>query len=125
MKSHKEQAGLAHCLKAASAADLIRRHNEADEQMEIFKMQKQEAANLLKQMLGEHEIGVVGDGYVKWKTSVQNRIDSKLLEAEQPEIYAKYKTAISSRRFTVKEPSNTDEGESGFVQNELQFRKVG
>ena len=67
-----------------SAADLIRRHNASDEQMEIFKAQKQEAANLLKQMLGEHEMGIIGDGYAKWKTSVQNRIDSKLLEAEHP-----------------------------------------
>ncbi|MCL2393012.1 MAG: YqaJ viral recombinase family protein [Oscillospiraceae bacterium] len=108
-----------------SAADLIRRHNEADGQMEMFKVQKQEAANLLKQMLGEHEMGVVGDGYVKWKTSVQNRIDSKLLEAEQPEIFAKYKMAISQRRFTVKEPTSTYEHEDGYVQDELQLRKAG
>jgi len=106
-----------------SAADLIRKHNTADEQLEMLKTQKQEAANLLKQMLGEHEMGIIGDGYVKWKTSVQNRVDSKLLQAEQPEIYEKYKTATSQRRFTIKEP--TSAGENSYIQDELPFWEAG
>jgi len=80
-----------------SAADLIHQYNSADEQMGIFKKQKQQAANLLKQMLGEYEIGTVGDGYVKWKSFDKKKFDDALLEAEQPEIYARYLTTTTQR----------------------------
>jgi putative phage-type endonuclease len=89
-----------------SAADLIRKHNDADEQMEKIKIQKQQAANLLKEMLGEHELGIIGDGHVKWMPVKQERFNAKLLEAEQPEIHAKYTMKSSYRRFTIKEPTN-------------------
>jgi len=90
-----------------SAADLIRQYNDADGQIEIFSEQKQRAANLLKQMLGDNEVGIVGDGaggdsYVKWKSFTQERFSAKLLEAEMPEIYAKYRGKSSQRRFSVK-----------------------
>jgi len=84
------------------AADLIRQHNEADVQLERFKEQKQKASNLLKQMLGEFEIGVIGDSYIKWLTVSQERFNAKLLEAEQPDIHAKYTVQSSYRRFTIK-----------------------
>ena len=106
-----------------SAADLIRQHNYADEQAEIFKTRKQKAANLLKQMLGEHELGFVGDGYIKWLTVMQERFDAKLLEAEQPEIHAKYTVKSSYRRFTIKEP--TSAGKSEDIQNQSLLREAG
>jgi len=88
-----------------SAAELIRQHNFADEQMEALKEQRQKAANLLKQMLGEHELGIVGDGLIKWSTVTQERFNAKLLEAEQPDIHAKYTVKSSYRRFSIKEPT--------------------
>lgn len=92
-----------------SASGLIRQYNEADEQLEIFEKQKQKASNLLKQMLGENEIGVAADGHIKWTTVNQERFNAKLLEAEQPEIYTKYKAKSSHRRFSVKMTTKADE----------------
>jgi putative phage-type endonuclease len=106
-----------------SAADLIHQFNSADKQEKIFKAQKQAAENTLKQMLGEHELGIVGDGYVKWATVVQNRFSAKLLETEQPDVYEKYKVESSNRRFTVKEPSRADDSSS--TQEQLILRKAG
>ena len=97
-----------------SAADLIRSHGEASAQIDIFNEQKQHAANLLKQMLGDNEIGTTIGGYIKWQTVMQNRIDSKLLKAEQPDIYEKYTAKSSHRKFTVK---TTVQSESN-TQNE-------
>jgi len=91
-----------------SAVNLIRRHINADEQMKIYKEQKQKAANQLRQMLGEHEYGYIGNGYVKWKSIIKTEFNSKLLESEQPEIHTKYMVKTSSRRFTVKEPTNIE-----------------
>ena len=98
-----------------SAADLIRQHNEADEQMKTYKAQKQKVANQLRQMLGEHEYGFIGDGYVKWPTITKNEFNAKQFEADYPEIHAKYMVTSSQRRFTVKEPTNLDES------NQLQL----
>jgi len=85
----------------SGAIDLIRQHEESSKQAEIFTNQKQEAANLLKQMLGDHEIGIIQDKHVKWKTVVQERFDTKLFGFEHPDLFAKFKTKSSSRRFTV------------------------
>jgi len=103
-----------------SASDLILQYNEASEQLDKFTEQKQKAANMLKQMLGEHETGVVGNNFVKWQTVTQERFSTKLLEAEQPEIYAKYTVKSSHKRFTVKTSAITD----GNTQNR-PLRKAG
>jgi len=85
-----------------SAIDLIQQYVTADKEENEIKKQKQKAANELKQMLGDHEIGVTSNGYVKWKGITQNKFDAKLFEEEQPEIHEKYKVESSYRRFTVK-----------------------
>jgi predicted phage-related endonuclease len=106
-----------------NAEDLIFQHNEADEQLKLLKEQKQKAANTLKQMLGEHEIGFVGDGYAKWQNVTQERFDAKMLEEEQPDIYAKYVVKSSHRRFTLKEPTKFYENVNTRTQPIL--RKAG
>jgi len=95
-----------------SAATLMRQYSNANEQLDILTEQKQKAANQLKHMLGEHEIGIVGDDYVKWKTVTQERFNAKLLAAEQPEIYEKYTVKSSYRRFTIKAAKATESNEA-------------
>ena len=106
-----------------NAAHLIHQYFTADEQLEMYKKQRQEAENKLKEMLGIHEFGTIGDGYVKWCAVTQNKFSSKLLEAEQPDLYAKYKVESSYRRFTIKEPSNADKNSSTQIQ--IIQQKVG
>ena len=110
-----------------SAADLIQQYNRADEQLDMYEEEKRRAANLLKQMLGEHELGLIGNGYIKWSTVTQNRFSEKLLRTEQPELHAKYKAKSSYRTFTVKEPTNVGNmpGTSGMIQEDLLLREAG
>lgn len=84
-----------------TAADLIVQYDAACEQLEAITEQKQEAENLLKQMMGENEAGNVGDRTITWKTIVQERIDSKTLKAEYPAVWGKFSNRISYRRFVV------------------------
>lgn len=84
------------------AADLLAQYDEACEQMEIFKEQKQKAENLLKEMLGDNEAGTAGDRIITWKNVFQERLDSKTLKAEHPTLYKKYTNKTSYRRFTIK-----------------------
>ena len=77
---------LAHSLKA-------KQHGEEAEK----------AKQRLQALMGEHEAAVVGGWKLTWKPVTSNRIDSKALKAEQPEIAAKYTKPSVSRRFEVKE----------------------
>ena len=88
-----------------TAADLINQYNEACEKLKTVTEQKQEAENLLKQMIGENETGTVGNWVIDWKSISQERLDSKTLKAEHPVLYKKYANKTSYRRFSVKSVS--------------------
>ncbi len=84
------------------AASLIRQYDAACEQLEAVTEQKQEAENRLKEMLGENEMGTVGERIVTWKTVSQERLDSRTLKAEHPMLYKKYASKTTHRRFSIK-----------------------
>ena len=84
------------------AEQLIQQYDEASQQIKLLTERKQEAENLLKEMLGSHETGTTGDHLVTWKNVVQERLDTKTLKAEHPTLYKKYANQTSCRRFTIK-----------------------
>ena len=47
-------------------------------------------------------MGWAGDRKVTWKTVVSRRLNTKLLQAEKPDVYEQYLTESSYRRFTIK-----------------------
>ncbi len=85
-----------------NAAELIGEYDEACKQLEEVTERKQKAENLLKEMLGENEVGTSENHIVVWKSMSQERLDSKTLKAEHPTLYKKYVNKISYRRFAVK-----------------------
>ena len=88
-----------------TAVTLLAQYDEACEQLEIVTEQKQRAENLLKEMMGENEMGTAGDRIVTCKSVSQERLDSKTLKAEHPTLCKKYTNKTSYRRFTVKAAS--------------------
>ncbi|MFP3153597.1 YqaJ viral recombinase family protein [Lachnospiraceae bacterium ZAX-1] len=77
-----------------------------DSSCEIIRNQtekKQEAENLIKQMLGDNEAGIISDRVVAWKTVAQERLDSKTLKAEHPQLCKKYTATSLYRRFSIKD----------------------
>ncbi len=85
-----------------NAAELIVQYETAKERLDEITAQKQQAENLLKQMLGNNEIGTVGSSVVAWKAVSQERLDTKTLKAEHPALYKKYAAKTSCRRFSIK-----------------------
>ena len=85
-----------------SATELLQEYDAACQQLTLATEKKQQAENLLKEMMGDHEIGTVGDRVITWKTIVQERLDSKTLKAEHPTLCKQYTTKTSYRRFTIK-----------------------
>jgi len=86
----------------SSAVDLITKYDAACEQLKAANEKKQYAENLLKEMMGDNEIGTVWDRIVMWKSVTQERFDSKTLKAEHPALYKKYVNKTSCRRFSIK-----------------------
>ena len=86
----------------ANAADLFRQYDAACEQLETATEQKQQVENLLKQMMGDNEVGVAGERIITWKSVTQERLDTKTLKSEHPTLYQKYANKTSYRRFSIK-----------------------
>jgi len=75
-----------------------------------FKAKEHKAAadkakQQMQALMGENERAQVGAWQLSWKPVTSNRIDSKRLKAERPEIAAEYSNESTSRRFAVKETS--------------------
>lgn len=87
----------------SQAEELIERYRSFSEEIDRATEKKQEVENLLKQMLGENEIGTVGDSIVTWKTISQERLDTKTLKAEHPVLFKKYANQVSYRRFSIRQ----------------------
>ena len=60
--------------------------------------------NQIKLVLGEAdaEIGITPTNLIYWKPVTTNRLDTKTLHKEQPDIYEQYLNASQSRRLTIK-----------------------
>lgn len=84
------------------AEQLLLEYDESAELLNAATERKQKAENQLKELLGTNEVGICGNRIITWKTNVQERLDSKLLKAEQPELFKQYLNQISFRKFTVK-----------------------
>ncbi|MFC5773715.1 YqaJ viral recombinase family protein [Ectobacillus antri] len=81
---------------------LIEARNQVEAELKALEKQKAEYENKLKAMLGENEAGGTEKYTITWKSVTSKRIDSKKLQQEMPEIYAKYAKESSSRRFAIK-----------------------
>ncbi|MDG1603824.1 YqaJ viral recombinase family protein [Bacillus paranthracis] len=81
---------------------LIEARDQVDKEIKALEEQKAEYENKIKAKLGTNEVGKTENYKVSWKTQVSNRIDSKRLKEEQPELYKQYKKESKSRKFTVK-----------------------
>ena len=88
-----------------TAADLLAQYDEACEELEIVTEKKQQAENLLKEMMGSNEVGTAGGRIITWKSVFQERLDGKTLKAEHPALCKKYTNKTSYRRFEIKTAS--------------------
>lgn len=80
-----------------------------DDYLELKQQEKQlkelikQTENEIKNELKDAETGFVKGYEVSWKPVVSNRLDTKRLKKEKPEIYEQFVKQSKSRRFNVKE----------------------
>lgn len=83
----------------------VEQRDEAKAAMDAAEEMKNEAENRIKVLMGESEVGRLRHIKVVWKNVTSNRIDSKKLKAEKPEVFAEYSKDSTSRRFEIKKES--------------------
>ncbi len=84
------------------ALELITQFEEAQMEEKKSGDAKDLAANRLKAMLKDHELGLIAGRQVGWKSIKGERLDTKALKTDQPDIYKQYAKESSYRRFAIK-----------------------
>jgi len=84
------------------AQQFLNMYFEGQAEAEAAKEKVQLATNNLKQYLKDNNVVMLNGHKVSWKPISTERLDSKKLKEEQPEIYKQYVKVSESRRFTVK-----------------------
>ncbi len=84
------------------ATEYITQYLTASQKEDEAKAEKQEASNKIKELIGNNEKASCGDHVISWTSVSSERLDSKKLKEEQPEVYAKYAKSSNSRRFSIK-----------------------
>lgn len=83
--------------------DKIKNYLEMKEQLKNFEIQVKELENQIKYEMGSAEYAYAPGYSLSWKNVLSNRVDSKKLKAEYPEVYEKVIKESNSRKFNVKE----------------------
>ncbi len=84
------------------ALDYINQYEEAQKEEKRIVEIKDLAANKLKALLKDHDIGLVGDRQVSWRSVRSKRLDSKGLKENHPDLFMQYTRESCYRRFVVK-----------------------
>lgn len=84
------------------AIEYVDAYIEACAEEDNSKAKKQDAANHIKEIMGDYDKATCLGHSISWKPVSSERLDSKALKEAEPEIYAKYVKTSVSRRFTLK-----------------------
>ena len=82
--------------------DKLKRRNEIEELIKKLDTEKKQIEQEVKLYMQDAEIAENDKFFVSWKQSISNRLDTKKLKKEMPDIYEKFCNQVSSRRFLVK-----------------------
>lgn len=81
----------------------VKKLRELEAQQKALEAEAEQIKSILKAELEAQGVDELPtkNFIIRWKEVISNRLDSKLLKADLPEIYKKYCKASSSKRFTI------------------------
>ncbi|WP_174351849.1 lambda-exonuclease family protein [Paenibacillus sp. JMULE4] len=82
---------------------LIEKYLEKKQQIKDLEEEFSEVENLIKAILGNHEIGICGNYRVKWENRSRTGVDGKLLKERYPDIYQECLKFTKFRQLSIKQ----------------------
>ena len=86
----------------AESEKWLTQYREASAELKAVEERKNEAESNLKLLMGSHEKAYIGKTEICWPNIVSQRLDSKRLKVDEPELYERYSNESQSRRFSIK-----------------------
>ena len=80
----------------------LRRREEITGIINQLDTEKKKIEQEIKTYMNEAEYAENENFLVSWKNSITNRIDTKRLKAEMPEVYTKFLNTVKNRKFIIK-----------------------
>ena len=80
----------------------LMRREEIEQLLKKLETEKEQIDQRIKLQMQDASYAVAEDYRISWVQANQNRIDTKRLKEEQPEIYHQYSKEVTSRRFCIK-----------------------
>jgi predicted phage-related endonuclease len=80
----------------------LERRLELDELIKKLELEKKQIEQEVKLAMADNELAVAGRFKVSWTNVDTNRLDTKRMKEEMPEIYKNFNVSGSSRRFQIK-----------------------
>lgn len=80
----------------------LKRRAEIMEMQERLEQEKRQIEQGIKLYMGDAELAENDNYKITWKNSVTNRLDSKQLKADMPDIYERYCKSSNQRRLLIK-----------------------
>lgn len=84
------------------AFELLDQYKKAKEEEKLAKEMKDQAANQLKNLMGDHERAWVGTRQIRWATVNTKRFNAKRFQQEHPELYEQFVETNAYRRFDLR-----------------------
>lgn len=80
----------------------LQKREELSDLINQLDTEKKKIEQEIKTYMNQAEYAENENFLVSWKSSISNKIDTKRLKAEMPEVYKKFLNPVKSRRFLVK-----------------------
>lgn len=84
----------------------LKRREEITKLMDKLETEKKQIEQEVKVYMKDAEFAEDQNFFISWKNTITNRLDTKRLKAEMPEVYEKFCNQIAGRRFLVKMAQN-------------------
>ena len=80
----------------------LKRHDELEELINKLEKEKKTIEEKIKISMDDAETAYADNYIISWRLYDQERLDTKKLKIEKPDVYENYLKKISTRRFTIK-----------------------
>ena len=102
LEKYFHATGKTDAVKLVGFDEKLKRRDEIIASVEKLQTEQKKIEQEVKLFMQEHELAIGGNYKVSWSNVDTTRLDTKRIKQEAPELYQKYASVSSSRRFTVR-----------------------